>query len=156
MPTQEAMREAAGVRRLPPWQNLDRKDREELIAQILLLVAQNKPLPRPLLEPLPTPLLQKLLRAVRQLQGEGLLGPRHRVPERLQRLRELLAGRGLSKPKQPSENEVLAQQPKQMQREVLAQESRGLREAQARAAVGMQQTLAATNDPTLRLPQGAL
>lgn len=106
-----------------------------------------------LLQPMPTIFLRALLSSVRQLKNEGMLGPKHSSPERLQRLRELLNQR-LPSNSQPTEEEVLNQQPLQMQREVRAQEALGLRQAQSRAMVGMQQTLAATNNPAMSLVMG--
>ena len=50
--------------------------------------------------------------------------------------------------------ELRAMQPRSLQQQGRAQEAVGLREAQGRAMVGMQQTLAATNAPGLRLPAG--
>ena len=150
----DPVKEAAEANKLPSWEMMDKTQRTDLLQKVLLLLLQGNPVPRPMLEPLPLPLLHKLLMVVRRLQNEGMMGPRHRLPERLRRMRELLSARGLEKPRQPTENEVLAMQPRSLQQQVRAQEALGLREAQGRAMVGMQQTLAATNAPELRFPAG--
>ena len=154
MPQQETpIQEAAAQQQLPAWDRLTPEQQRELLLQIMVLIAEARPMPETLLRPLPLPLLSALTEAVEQMRNEGMLGPKHQAPERLQRLRQLLQQR-LPQSRQPSENEVLAQQPLQMQKEVRAQEALGLREAQGRTMVGMQQTLAATNNPAMSLVMG--
>ena len=154
MPQQETpLQQAAAQRQLPAWDRMTPEEQKELLLQIMVMIAEARPMPEALLRPLPQPLLEALMQTVSQLRNEGMLGPKHRAPERLRRLRELLQQR-LPQSGQPTENEVLSQQPLQMQREVRAQEAMGLREAQGRAMVGMQQTLAATNNPAMSLVMG--
>lgn len=147
------LQKAASQKQLPHWNNLSMMEQKQLLAQILQMIAECRPLTKELLQPLPLPFLRALTQTIQQLQEEGMLGPKHRAPERLQRLRELLSQR-LPSNKQPTENEVLSQQPLSMQRQVRAQEALGLRQAQSRAMVGMQQTLAATNNPAMSLVMG--
>lgn len=154
MPQQETpLQQSAAQRQLPAWDRMTLEEQKELLLQIMVMIAEARPMPESLLRPLPQPLLEALMQTVNQLRNEGMLGPKHRAPERLRRLRELLQQR-LPQSGQPTENEVLSQQPLQMQREVRAQEAMGLREAQGRAMVGMQQTLAAMNNPAMSLVMG--
>lgn len=129
------------------WENLDSKQRRILLHQLLVAIAEWQPLRPELLKPLPTPVLRSLLEIINQLKAEGLAGSGRQTPQRVQRLRELIAQRGLGPSQTPTEDQVLRQQPAEMQRQVYAQEAVGMRRAHALEAQSLTQQLARANNP---------
>lgn len=138
---------AAENRQLPAWSQMDRADRASLMQQILEAIAEWRPIPKALLQPLPTKLLHDLLDVIRKLKAEGLVGPRSRPTDRVKRLKELLEARGLGRRKSLSEEDVLNQQPLQVQREQRANEALNRRMEDAVLTQGMSRALAAANRP---------
>lgn len=143
--------QAAEVGQLPPWEEMGEQDKEALIEQILMAIVQQRPIPKPMLRTLPTNILNALLAAITRLKSEGMLGYQHKIPERLQRLRELLQER-LARygggDRQPTEHQVVDSLPNSLRNQIRGNEAINLRQAQARGAMELQSQLAATS-PTL-------
>ena len=54
--------------RLPPYDLMDKAEREELLLRVMELIVKWQPLPRALLEPLPTSILRRLELAIRHIR----------------------------------------------------------------------------------------
>lgn len=130
--------------RLPPYDMMDKAEREELLLRVMELIVKWQPLPRALLEPLPTSILRRLELAIRHIREAGMAGGPEGAPMRLKILRAALEMKGVDASPQPkgmSENEVLRQQPLSVQRQVKAQEGLDIRRAQTQEAVLLEEAL---------------
>ena len=130
--------------RLPPYDLMDKAEREELLLRVMELIVKWQPLPRALLEPLPTSILRRLELAIRHIREAGMAGGPEGAPMRLKILRAALEMKGVDASPQPkgmSENEVLRQQPLSVQRQVKAQEGLDIRRAQTQEAVLLEEAL---------------
>lgn len=130
--------------RLPPYDMMDKAEREELLLRVMELIVKWQPLPRALLEPLPTSILRRLELAIRHIREAGMAGGPEGAPMRLKILRAALEMKGVDASPQPkgmSENEVLRQQPMAVQRQVKAQEGLDIRRAQTQEAVLLEEAL---------------
>ena len=145
MADKAATERAAMARQLPSWQAMDKEEREHLIFQIVKAIAEWRPIPEALLKPLPTQALQNFLAIVEQLKAEGLAGPRNRTSDRVKRLMQMLHRRGLQPQREPTADQVLAQQRPEFRNRILAQEAQAVRTSEARAARNAQATLARLN-----------
>lgn len=130
--------------RLPPYDMMDKAEREELLLRVMELIVKWQPLPRALLEPLPTSILRRLELAIRHIREAGMAGGPEGAPMRLKILRAALEMKGVDASPQPkgmSENEVLRQQPMAVQKQVKAQEGLDIRRAQTQEAVLLEEAL---------------
>lgn len=130
--------------RMPPYDMMDKAEREELLLRVMELIVKWQPLPRALLEPLPTSILRRLELAIRHIREAGMAGGPEGAPMRLKILRAALELKGVDASPQPkgmSENEVLRQQPLSVQRQVKAQEGMDIRKAQVQEAVLLEEAL---------------
>ena len=130
--------------RLPPYDLMDKAEREELLLRVMELIVKWQPLPRALLEPLPTSILRRLELAIRHIREAGMAGGPEGAPMRLKILRAALELKGVDASPQPkgmSENAVLRQQPLSVQRQVKSQEGMDIRRAQAQEAVLLEEAL---------------
>lgn len=153
MPKKESVQtDSISQNRIPDWSEMDKGTKYQLIKEILLLVGNWRPVPPELLVPLPTKLLEALRDAITQLKAEGMAGPHFRASDRIKRLQQLLQSRlGTDQSmKEPTGDQVLAQQPRSFRQNVLSQESRLVREAESQATAGMGRMLATTSNPMAR------
>ena len=130
--------------RMPPYDMMDKAEREELLLRVMELIVKWQPLPRALLEPLPTSILRRLELAIRHIREAGMAGGPEGAPMRLKILRAALELRGQDASPQPkgmSENDVLRQQPLSVQRQVKAQEGMDIKKAQVQEAVLLEEAL---------------
>lgn len=130
--------------RLPPYDLMDKAEREELLLRVMELIVKWQPLPRALLEPLPTSILRRLELAIRHIREAGMAGGPEGAPMRLKILRAALELKGVDASPQPkgmSENDVLRQQPLSVQRQVKAQEGLDIKRAQTQEAVLLEEAL---------------
>ena len=130
--------------RMPPYDMMDKAEREELLLRVMELIVKWQPLPRALLEPLPTSILRRLELAIRHIREAGMAGGPEGAPMRLKILRAALEMKGVDASPQPkgmSENDVLRQQPMAVQRQVKAQEGMDIRRAQTQEAVLLEEAL---------------
>ena len=130
--------------RMPPYDMMDKAEREELLLRVMELIVKWQPLPRALLEPLPTSILRRLELAIRHIREAGMAGGPEGAPMRLKILRAALEMKGVDASPQPkgmSENDVLRQQPMAVQRQVKAQEGLDIRRAQTQEAVLLEEAL---------------
>ena len=124
------------------WVEMDKKQQQELLMQILQYLVEWRPIPQELLKPLPTELLYKIQELAQQLKAEGLAGPRHRTSERVKALIYQAMRKGLlPQGGEPTPDQVLEKYP-EMRQQVLAQESQQIREAENRTALNLQRALA--------------
>jgi hypothetical protein len=73
------------------FQELSRKEQKLLLTRAIQLLAEWKPIPQELGQKLGPETLSKLLEMVRRIRDQGLAGSRHRPPERLRLMKQLLA-----------------------------------------------------------------
>jgi len=151
MPSKNIVNEAASYRSLPPWRNLEPKDRQELILQILTAIAEWKAPSPHLLKVLPTPLLKNLLMAIEQLKSEGLAGPHFKASDRLKRLKYLLQQRGVLPTQGPTPDDTLKAQGPQVENPVRAQEAKLVKESEVTAMLNLQRMLARSSNPLARV-----
>jgi len=122
---------------------LDNSEKEQLIRRILTLIAQWQPIPQELLNPLPIETLRKLEQIIREIRRQGAAGGPMKTPLRLKIMRSMLENRGVPQEDQSrlTEDEILNQQPLEMQSQVRAQEALGQKETQAREALILEKSL---------------
>lgn len=129
---------------IPPYEMLDESEKKFLIQKILEYIVEWRPIPPQMLKPLPIELLKRLEFAVRKIRESGTAGGPESAPLRLRILRAALELRGQNASpvaKNPSENEVLNSQPRQVREQVKANEALNLRQMQSQEALLLEEAL---------------
>ncbi len=129
---------------IPPYEMLDESEKKFLIQKILEYIVEWRPIPPQMLQPLPIELLKRLEFAVRKIRESGTAGGPESAPLRLRILRAALELRGQNASpvaKNPSENEILNSQPRQVREQVKANEALNLRQMQSQEALLLEEAL---------------
>lgn len=122
------------------YSQMDTPDKIKLLAMVIQLIAEWKPIPKVVLQAFNPSQLMRLHEVIAQLKAEGLAGPRHRTSERMKRLVYLLTKRGLLPDN--TNKDALDSIPPEAANSMKAQETLMLRDSEAYAEQGLRQALA--------------
>ena len=146
--TKLAKQQAESAGKLPPWDALNPKEQQQLLETVLQMIAEWRPVPKPMLKALPPALLEHLVAAVKELRSRGTAGPHFKASDRIKMLKHMLDAR-LPQAQGQTTDELIESLPREARAQIRAQEAQQMQESETSAIMAAKKQLAVANNPAL-------